>query len=214
MATLSRRPCPSSRLLFHEPIMFLLSLYMAGLFGFGIVLVFLSSISYLIDTYTSSLPLSWPPNLPCVRYSVPSSFSSLPTYTKTLVSTGPPQSQLSLPLPVSPSPSSSTSKSIRLRCKYAAQSDAFIHKIMQQAIPESKSDEKTDKGEEPEKFNRTEVPAPEFLRRTLMLRNFLPRDRPAARPLLLRLGLTCCIRPCMRATLTILTPVNTRESFK
>lgn len=133
-------------------------------FGFGMVLVFLSIMSYLIDTYTifAASVLAANSVLRSIFGAVFPLFttymyqdlgihwaSSIPAF-------------LALACVPFPFLFYKYGKPIRLRCKYAAQSDAFMRKMMQQAVPESESGEKTDEGEEPEKFDRTEAPAPDL----------------------------------------------------
>ncbi|OJJ62829.1 hypothetical protein ASPSYDRAFT_55579 [Aspergillus sydowii CBS 593.65] len=133
-------------------------------FGFGMVLVFLSIMSYLIDTYTifAASVLAANSVLRSIFGAVFPLFttymyqdlgihwaSSIPAF-------------LALACVPFPFLFYKYGKPIRLRCKYAAQSDAFMRKMMQQAKPESESGEQTGEGEDPEKFDRTEAPAPDL----------------------------------------------------
>ncbi|KAL4779636.1 major facilitator superfamily domain-containing protein [Aspergillus varians] len=131
-------------------------------FGFGMVLVFLSIMSYLIDTYTifAASVLAANSVLRSIFGAVFPLFttymyedlgihwaSSIPAF-------------LALACVPFPFLFYKYGEPIRLRCKYAAQSDAFMRKMMQMAKPESDAEETAAEGDEPEKFDRTEAPAP------------------------------------------------------
>ncbi|KAL3472747.1 major facilitator superfamily domain-containing protein [Aspergillus californicus] len=137
-------------------------------FGFGMVLVFLSIMSYLIDTYTI-----FAASVLAANSVLRSIFGAVfPLFTTYMYNDLGIHWASSIPaflaLACVPFPFLfyKYGRPIRLRCKYAAQSDAFMRKMMQLAKPEpaAKAEEQeteADKelGHEPEKFDRTEAPA-------------------------------------------------------
>lgn len=127
-------------------------------FGFGMVLVFLSIMNYLIDAYTifAASVLAANSVLRSIFGAVFPLFttymyeglgihwaSSIPAF-------------LALACVPFPFLFYKYGPAIRTRCKYAAQSDAFMRKLQEQAQQPAESDQ-----EEPEGFDRTEAPAPE-----------------------------------------------------
>lgn len=128
-------------------------------FGFGMVLVFLSIMNYLIDAYTifAASVLAANSVLRSIFGAVFPLFttymyeglgihwaSSIPAF-------------LALACVPFPFLFYKYGAAIRTRCKYAAQSDAFMRKLQEQAQQPAESDQ-----EEPEGvFDRTEAPAPE-----------------------------------------------------
>lgn len=128
-------------------------------FGFGMVLVFLSIMNYLIDAYTifAASVLAANSVLRSIFGAVFPLFttymyeglgihwaSSIPAF-------------LALACVPFPFLFYKYGAAIRTRCKYAAQSDAFMRKLQEQAQQPAESDQ-----EEPEVvFDRTEAPAPE-----------------------------------------------------
>ncbi|GES59292.1 MFS multidrug transporter [Aspergillus terreus] len=132
-------------------------------FGFGMVLVFLSIMSYLIDTYTifAASVLAANSVLRSIFGAVFPLFttymyqdlgihwaSSIPAF-------------LALACVPFPFLFYKYGPTVRKRCKYAAQSDAFMRKMLQQTkqkAPESEAEEV--EGQEVEGYDRTEAPAP------------------------------------------------------
>jgi multidrug resistance protein len=131
-------------------------------FGFGMVLVFLSIMSYLIDTYTIFAASVLAANS-VLRSIFGAVFPLFTTYMYTdlgihWASSIP--AFLALACVPFPFLFYKYGKPIRLRCKYAAQSDAFMRRMMAQAKPEPAAEEEAAEDEEIEKFDRTEAPAP------------------------------------------------------
>ncbi|KAL2823131.1 putative MFS multidrug transporter [Aspergillus granulosus] len=138
-------------------------------FGFGMVLVFLSIMSYLIDTYTI-----FAASVLAANSVLRSIFGAVfPLFTSYMYADLGIHWASSIPaflaLACVPFPFLfyKYGKPIRLRCKYAAQSEAFMRR-MQQAMqlpapePEAEERELKGEGEDPEKFDRTEAPAPDL----------------------------------------------------
>ncbi|KAL2823344.1 major facilitator superfamily domain-containing protein [Aspergillus cavernicola] len=133
-------------------------------FGFGMVLVFLSIMSYLIDTYTI-----FAASVLAANSVMRSIFGAVfPLFTTYMYNDLGIHWASSIPaflaLACVPFPFLfyKYGKPIRLRCKYAAQSDAFMRKMMQQAKPQTEAEEQEAESGEPEKFDRTEAPAPDL----------------------------------------------------
>ncbi|KAL4914945.1 major facilitator superfamily domain-containing protein [Aspergillus aurantiobrunneus] len=133
-------------------------------FGFGMVLVFLSIMSYLIDTYTI-----FAASVLAANSVLRSIFGAVfPLFTSYMYSDLGIHWASSIPaflaLACVPFPFLfyKYGEPIRLRCKYAAQSDAFMRKMMAQAKPDRAVEEEAAEGEETEKFDRTEAPAPDL----------------------------------------------------
>ncbi|KAL5334664.1 major facilitator superfamily domain-containing protein [Aspergillus crustosus] len=132
-------------------------------FGFGMVLVFLSIMSYLIDTYTifAASVLAANSVLRSVFGAVFPLFTSYMYNDLGIHWASSIPAFLALACVPFPFLFYKYGKTIRLRCKYAAQSDAFMHRMMQQAKPEADAEEEERGAEDPEKFDRTEAPAPD-----------------------------------------------------
>ncbi|PTU23071.1 hypothetical protein P175DRAFT_0507816 [Aspergillus ochraceoroseus IBT 24754] len=132
-------------------------------FGFGMVLVFLSIMSYLIDTYTI-----FAASVLAANSVLRSIFGAVfPLFTTYMYQNLGIHWASSIPaflaLACVPFPFLfyKYGSAIRLRCKYAAQSDAFMRKMMQQMIQKVEAEEEEQAVEgEPEKFDRTEAVAP------------------------------------------------------
>ncbi|KAL2869344.1 MFS transporter [Aspergillus lucknowensis] len=135
-------------------------------FGFGMVLVFLSIMSYLIDTYTI-----FAASVLAANSVLRSIFGAVfPLFTSYMYNDLGIHWASSIPaflaLACVPFPFLfyKYGKPIRLRCKYAAQSDKFMRRMMEQSTqqPESEAEEQEEGREDIEKFDRTEAPAPDL----------------------------------------------------
>ncbi|KAI9370814.1 major facilitator superfamily domain-containing protein [Aspergillus egyptiacus] len=131
-------------------------------FGFGMVLVFLSIMSYLIDTYTI-----FAASVLAANSVLRSIFGAVfPLFTTYMYNDLGIHWASSIPaflaLACVPFPFLfyKYGHPIRLRCKYAAQSDAFMRKMFQQSNIQAAVEEEEAEEEEIEKFDRTEAPAP------------------------------------------------------
>ncbi|PYH99713.1 putative MFS multidrug transporter [Aspergillus ellipticus CBS 707.79] len=129
-------------------------------FGFGLVLVFLSNLTYLIDTYTIFAASVLAANS-VMRSIFGAVFPLFTTYMYNNLgihwATCIPAFLALLCVPF-PFMFYKYGPAIRTRCKYAAESDAFMRKMMAQFM---KMPEPEEPKEEEEKFDRTEAPAPE-----------------------------------------------------
>ena len=154
-------------------------------FGFGMVLVFLGIMNYLIDAYTifaasvlaansvmrslfgAAFPLftSYMYNNLGIHWA-----SSIPAF-------------LALACVPFPFLFYKYGASIRKRCKFAAQSEAFMRKIQEQATM-ARSEEEEEEEEEGEgeeiKFDRTEAPAPHEHERSLSSASSHAEEEPIA----------------------------------
>ncbi|KAL4806602.1 major facilitator superfamily domain-containing protein [Aspergillus unguis] len=132
-------------------------------FGFGMVLVFLSIMTYLVDTYTI-----FAASVLAANSVLRSIFGAVfPLFTSYMYSDLGIHWASSIPaflaLACVPFPFLfyKYGKPIRLRCKYAAQSDAFMRRMMEQSKPEPDAEKRAAEDEEnAETFDRTEAPAP------------------------------------------------------
>ncbi|CEL09550.1 Putative Synaptic vesicle transporter SVOP [Aspergillus calidoustus] len=136
-------------------------------FGFGMVLVFLSIMSYLIDTYTifAASVLAANSVLRSIFGAVFPLFTSYMYQDLGIHWASSIPAFLALACVPFPFLFYKYGKPIRLRCKYAAQSEAFMRKmqqITQRSEPEAEEREKEGEGEDLEKFDRTEAPAPDL----------------------------------------------------
>jgi multidrug resistance protein len=128
-------------------------------FGFGMVLVFLSVMNYLIDSYTIFAASVLAANS-VLRSCFGAAFPLFTTYMYNRLgihwaSTIP--AFLALVCVPFPFLFYKYGKSIRERCKYAGESAAFIRKLQQQPGPESEAEEEA---KEEAEFDRTEEPPP------------------------------------------------------
>lgn len=128
-------------------------------FGFGMVLVFLSIMSYLIDTYTI-----FAASVLAANSVLRSIFGAVfPLFTSYMYNDLGIHWASSIPaflaLACVPFPFLfyKYGPAVRQRCKYAAQSDAFMRKMIQQV---QKAPEPEDETKETEVYDRTEAPAP------------------------------------------------------
>ncbi|THD00448.1 hypothetical protein EYZ11_000012 [Aspergillus tanneri] len=146
----------------YPSIHWIVSILAGAPFGFGMVLVFLGIMSYLIDTYTifAASVLAANSVLRSVFGAVFPLFttymyndlgihwaSSIPAF-------------LALACVPFPFLFYKYGPAIRTRCKYAAQSDAFMRKMLQQLKEQAGPDPEPEKEEE--NYDRTEAPAPDF----------------------------------------------------
>ena len=128
-------------------------------FGFGLVLVFLSNLSYLIDTYTIFAASVLAANS-VMRSIFGAVFPLFTTYMyenlgihwATCV-----PAFLALACVPFPFLFYKYGPAIRTRCKYAAESDAFMRKMLEQL---AKKPDPVEEVMAEEKFDRTEAPAP------------------------------------------------------
>ncbi|KAL4762605.1 MFS transporter [Aspergillus foveolatus] len=141
-------------------------------FGFGMVLVFLSIMSYLIDTYTI-----FAASVLAANSVLRSIFGAVfPLFTTYMYSDLGIHWASSIPaflaLACVPFPFLfyKYGKPIRLRCKYAALSDAFMRRMMAQAKPEPAAEEEAAEDEEIEKFDQ--LPSIRQLRSKASARSF------------------------------------------
>lgn len=129
-------------------------------FGFGMVLVFLSIMNYLIDAYTIFAASVLAANS-VLRSCFGAAFPLFTTYMyQNLGIHWASSIPAFLAVACVPFPFLfyKYGPTIRKRCKYAAQSDAFMHKLQEQAQQDPESEQ--DEAEAEEKFDRTEAPAP------------------------------------------------------
>ncbi|KAF9890310.1 hypothetical protein FE257_005976 [Aspergillus nanangensis] len=130
-------------------------------FGFGMVLVFLSIMSYLIDTYTI-----FAASVLAANSVLRSIFGAVfPLFTTYMYNDLGIHWASSIPaflaLACVPFPFLfyKYGAAVRTRCKYAAQSDAFMRKMLQQMQKQPEPELETELAGE-EKYDRTEAPAP------------------------------------------------------
>ncbi|RAL17085.1 MFS transporter [Aspergillus homomorphus CBS 101889] len=136
-------------------------------FGFGLVLVFLSNLSYLIDTYTIFAASVLAANS-VLRSIFGAVFPLFTTYMyqdlgihwATCI-----PAFLALACVPFPFMFYKYGPAIRKRCKYAAESEAFMRQMLAQHMkkPEVSTEEVEEEAKEQHPFDRTEAPAPETL---------------------------------------------------
>jgi hypothetical protein len=127
-------------------------------FGFGMVLVFLSIMNYLIDAYTIFAASVLAANS-VLRSLFGAAFPLFTSYMyKNLGIHWASSIPAFLALVCVPFPFLfyKYGPAIRTRCKFSAQSDAFMRKLQEQATKEPESEEEKDE----QIFDRTEAPAP------------------------------------------------------
>ncbi|CDM34832.1 hypothetical protein DTO013E5_3258 [Penicillium roqueforti] len=136
----------------YPSIHFMVSIAAGVPFGFGMVLVFLSIMNYLIDSYTIFAASVLAANS-VIRSLFGAAFPLFTTYMYNNLGIHWASSiPAFLALACVPFPFLfyKYGPAIRTRCKFAAQSEAFMRKIQEQAIPEPMEDEK-------EEYDRTEA---------------------------------------------------------
>lgn len=146
----------------YPDIHFMASIAAGVPFGFGMVLVFLGIMNYLIDAYTIFAASVLAANS-VMRSLFGAAFPLFTTYMyQNLGIHWASCIPAFLALACVPFPFLfyKYGASIRTRCKFAAQSDAFMRKIQQQAASSPSEEEELEDDDET-KFDRTEAPAPD-----------------------------------------------------
>jgi len=131
-------------------------------FGFGMVLVFLSVMNYLIDSYTIFAASVLAANS-VLRSLFGAAFPLFTTYMyQNLGIHWASSIPAFLAVACVPFPFLfyKYGPAIRAKCKFAAQSDAFMRKLQQQTVEAPKEEEEMKKQEQEPAFDRTEAPAP------------------------------------------------------